>query len=191
MPPAEQPATRSAVPLPGSSADDRPSGSRWNRTRIPRAFCMFHVVCGIASVSLIRMIDLIALEPVFPRHHQPDRRAVLVRHRLAIQTRSPGWSADASPHPSAAPRDRASQECPAPAPAFPRDAPAFQTPRYFAPDCTPTLVQQVRQLQPVPRHHHRPGLDTAEPIDALLQRHPRRSGRPAHSRPACPPARQP
>ena len=34
------------------------------------------------------------------------------------------------------------------------------------------LGQHVRKLHAIPRHHHRPGLDTAEPIDALFDGQP-------------------
>ena len=40
---------------------------------------------GCAATSLILTIDLIAFETVFPRHDQPDGRAILRRQRPAIQ----------------------------------------------------------------------------------------------------------
>ena len=63
---------QAAVPMPGSSADDRPPDSRSNRIRIRCAFEIFHVVGGCFSTNRIFTMDLMLLKPYF---HGTTRRS--------------------------------------------------------------------------------------------------------------------
>jgi hypothetical protein len=66
-------------------------------------------VCGIFSTKVIATIDLIALEAVFPRHHQPQRRTFLLRQRLAVQAGDQERERVHRPRRCAGPRGKASR----------------------------------------------------------------------------------
>nr|ADI18334.1 hypothetical protein [uncultured Rhodobacterales bacterium HF4000_03E16] len=111
------------------------------------------------------------LEAVFPRHHQPQRCAVLIGDVATI---------DAGGHDGER-MHRLVQ--PQPLDIRPLQHRIFLAPHLvraierleghvFRARLHPGQVQQVGQLEAVPGHHHRPGLDAAKAIDALFDGHP-------------------
>ncbi|NRP51540.1 hypothetical protein XMM354_003339 [Aliiroseovarius sp. xm-m-354] len=107
---------------------------------------------------------------IFPRHHQTQRRAVLVRDVLAI---------DASGHD----RQRVHRLVqPKTFDIGPVEHRKADTGHFlgavgglechiFRAGLHPRHIQQIGQFEPVPRHHHRPRLDTAQTVDALFNGH--------------------
>mmetsp|Transcript_6942 Transcript_6942/g.11094 ORF Transcript_6942/g.11094 Transcript_6942/m.11094 type:complete len:709 (+) Transcript_6942:1525-3651(+) len=107
---------------------------------------------------------------VFPRHHQTHRRAILVRDRFVINSRGHDRQRMHRLVQAQTLHIRPVQNRKADTGHFIRAQRGFK--RYvFRAVLHTGQVQQVGQLKSVPRDHHRPRLDTAKTIDALLNGH--------------------
>ncbi len=111
------------------------------------------------------------LEAIFPRHHEAQRRAVLVWQHLAID---PGRDHGERVHRLIQPQPLdigPIEHRRAQAGHFVGAQGGFKG-HVFGRGLHAHLVQQRRQLEAVPRDHHRPGLDAAHPIDPFLDVEP-------------------
>ena len=139
-----------------------------NRTRSARA--ALQVVAGCSATRRMRTIDLMLLKPYF---HGTTRRSGapfwLGRSR-AVQARREERERMHAPRRCAAPRRRASPARRAAGPASARDRGESRRRRTSRARSARSAAARSPSGNAAPGDHHRPRLDAAQAVDALLER---------------------